>query len=291
MLALTIPTGKINIYIRDYPHQGEAILFLHFSGANLMMWQSALPYFQNDYRLILVDLRGHGHSDKPVSGYHIDELAGDILAVMNQLELEQAHIMGCSMGAEVGLSLAANHPEKVLSFACEGALCSEYGSYGIWEGSQAAFDAHVATQLERIRSTPDAVFPSEEALMENFQKRIQMAFPWNRNFELMKRYDVYQTASGGFASGWGNLAKADYMQHYFASRFEDYYARVKCPLLMLPDAEDSQDERIQVTMNGFKDLAKQARIEKVPNWSHPYGWLLDPQAMCQTILRFFAETH
>ena len=53
---------QINLRIHDHDKDAAPIIFLHFSGANLMMWQPALPYFQDRYRLILVDLRGHGQS-------------------------------------------------------------------------------------------------------------------------------------------------------------------------------------------------------------------------------------
>ena len=55
-----VNVGGIELQIREYERSGEAIIFLHFGGGNLMMWQRVVPYFQEDYRLILVDLRGHG---------------------------------------------------------------------------------------------------------------------------------------------------------------------------------------------------------------------------------------
>ena len=105
-----------------------------------MMWQRVIPNFQDHYRLVLVDLRGYGKSDKPGTGYHIDELAGDVIGVMEHLHLERAHIVGSSLGAEVGLSMAANYPKKVISLVCDGALANEYGPYGLWGGSQADFE-------------------------------------------------------------------------------------------------------------------------------------------------------
>ena len=107
-----VRVDHIELQIRDYQHEGDAIVFLHFSGANLMMWQGAVPYFQGHYRLILVDLRGHGRSDTPANGYHMDHMAYDVAGIMTAIKLERAHIIGSSLGAEVGLSLAATYPEK-----------------------------------------------------------------------------------------------------------------------------------------------------------------------------------
>ena len=167
MRELRVQVNQIELQVREYEQEGDAIIFLHFSGANLMMWQRIIPYFQDHYRLILVDLRGHGKSDKPETGYHIDEMARDVMGIMQHLKLERAHIVGSSLGAEVGLSLAANYPDKVISLVCDGALSSEYGPYGTWEGSETEFEEHVARQLDKMRNTPETLFPSVDALVED----------------------------------------------------------------------------------------------------------------------------
>ena len=171
MKDLRINVGSIEVQVREYEREGDAVIFLHFGGANLVMWQDVVPYFRGDYRLILVDLRGHGKSDKPQTGYHIDEMARDVAGVMTHLKIERAHIVGSSLGAEVGLSMAANDPEKVTSLVCEGALYSEYGPYGVWEGSEAEFKAHVARTLEKRRDTAEPVFASVDALVDERRQR------------------------------------------------------------------------------------------------------------------------
>ncbi len=65
MQDLRINAGSIELQVREYEREGDAIMFMHFGGANLMMWQSVVPHFRDDYRLILVDLRGHKWDPKP----------------------------------------------------------------------------------------------------------------------------------------------------------------------------------------------------------------------------------
>jgi len=287
MQDLRIHVEGIELQIREYKREGDAIIFLHFGGGNLMMWQRAVPYFQADYRLILVDLRGHGKSDKPQTGYHIDEMARDVVGVMEHLELERAHVVGSSLGAEVGLSMAANYPENMLSLACEGALYSEYGPCGIWEGSEEAFTEHVADSLERVQNSAGPVFASVDALMDANQQKFEKYGLWNEYFEAVKRYDVYQIDEGKYTYGWSKPAAQDYMEHYYAYRFEDYYKRVKCPILMLPDKNLLPSEKI--AMEKLSQLARQVKIVYVPGWTHPYGWLLDPEEMSKTVLEFLSE--
>jgi 2-succinyl-6-hydroxy-2,4-cyclohexadiene-1-carboxylate synthase len=289
MQDLRVKVDRIELQIREYEREGDAIIFLHFGGRNLMMWRHVVPYFQDRYRLILVDLRGHGKSDKPETGYHIDEMARDVVGVMEHLKIERAHIVGSSLGAEVGLSIAAHYPDKVISLVCEGALYSEYGPFGIWEGSEAEFREYVTSQLEKVRNTPESVFPSVDALVDARRQAFEKYGGWNENFEAVERYDACQVGEGKYMHSWRNPAKKEYLAHYFECRFEDYYRRVNCPLLMLPDEQDLQSERARAAMKGLKELSRQGKIVQVSGWVHPYGWLLNSEEMCKTILEFLAE--
>lgn len=283
-----VKTNQIELQIQDNEHKGEAIIFLHFSGANLMMWQRAIPYFQDQYRLILVDLRGHGKSQQAESGYHMDEMARDIVGMMAHLGIDRAHIVGSSLGAEVGLSMAANYPDKVISLVCDGALNSEYGPYGTWEGSEDDFEAHVAEQLEKIRSTPEAFFPSAEAFVASRQALFEQYDWWNEYLAATEQHGVYQTEGGQYRKAFGRQATAVYMANYYHYRFEDYYAKVTCPLLMLAE-KDSEDEREKAAMQGLKELAAQGEIAEIDEWAHPYMWFLNPEGACQAILKFLGS--
>lgn len=283
-----VKVDQIELQIREYEREGDAIILLHFSGANLMMWQRAVPYFQDHYRLILVDLRGHGKSDKPETGYHIDEMARDVVGIMDHLRLERAHIVGSSLGAEVGLSLAANYPGRAISLVCDGALSSEYGPYGTWEGSEAEFEEHVASQLEKMRAKPDTIYPSVDALVDATRKVLDDW--WNGYVEAMERYGACRVGEGQYRKSFSRRAQADYMQHYFRCRFEEYYKRVKCPLLMASGEDVLENEREKAAMEGLAKLAEQAQIVTVGGWVHPFGWLLDPEGMCQAVLGFLGST-
>ena len=289
MKEIRVKVNQIELQIREYEQEGDAIIFLHFSGVNLMMWQRILPYFQDHYRLILVDLRGHGKSDKPETGYHMDEMARDVIGVMQHLRLERAHIVGSSLGAEVGLSMAANYPDKVISLVCDGALNSEYGPYGIWEGSETEFEEHVASQLEKIRNTPETIFPSVDALVDDRRELFEKYGWWNEYLEAVERYGAYQVGEGEYTKSFGKQAMGNYMKHYYQYRFEDYYRRVKCPLLMLAEKE-SEDEREKAAMKGLRELAEQGEIVEVSGWAHPYVWFLDPEDASKAILKFLDDT-
>ncbi|MFN2235307.1 MAG: alpha/beta fold hydrolase [Anaerolineales bacterium] len=280
-----LKVNQTELQIREYENEADAIIFLHFGGSNLMMWQRAVPYFKDRYRLILVDLRGHGKSDRPTDGYHMDEMAKDVIGIMEHLELDQAHIIGSSIGAEVGLSMAANYPEKVISLVLDGALSSEYGPYGTWEGTEQEFEEYVAKQLEKFQNMPDAIYDSMDDLVNDRRKTFEKYGWWNKYTEAMVRYDAWQTDDGKYARGMGKKANQNYMGNYYRYRFENYYRKVKCPLLM-PAEKDLEDTREKAAMLGLKELAKQAEIAEIKDWAHPYMWFLEPEEAIDAILQF-----
>jgi pimeloyl-ACP methyl ester carboxylesterase len=96
------------------------------------------------YRLILMDARGHGRSDKPhdPAAYSRHERAGDVLAVLDDLGLDAAHFWGHSMGGSIALTLARDHPHRVRSLVITG-----YSPFAA-EGEEAAEMAAWAADLQ-----------------------------------------------------------------------------------------------------------------------------------------------
>ncbi len=282
-----IHTGSLELQIWDYPHPGSPIVFLHFGGGNLMMWQRAVPFFQERHRLLLVDLRDHGHSDKPQSGDDIDQMAQDVAGVLDALAIEKAHVIGSSLGAEVGLSLAAHFPAKVISLVCDGASSSEFGPYSAWTDSAEAFQQHADEILAGIAARPVKRFPTVQAFVADRQEALEKHGLWNEYMAALQEYDAFEALPGEFTRSWQKQAALNYMTRYFACRFEDYYRRVECPLLMVTGPENDPAETR--AMQGLCALARSAQIAVVPGWMHPYGWLFHPDEMCHTILDFLSQ--
>jgi 2-succinyl-6-hydroxy-2,4-cyclohexadiene-1-carboxylate synthase len=284
-----VDVNGIKLQVRDYEHEGETIIFLHYGSGNLMMWQGVVPYFQDTYRLVLIDLRGHGKSDSPQDGYHIDQMAADVAGVMAHLDLASAHVVGSSLGAEVGLSLAANYPDKVVSLVCEGALYSEYGPYGIQSTSEETFREEVARKLAKIRETPETVYATAEELVTATRQDWEQDGFWNANLEAVVRYGIHKIATGEYTPSWRKWARERYLTHYYAYRFEEYYRRVTCPVLMLPAEDEMENEEMRKAMEGFSQLARSCKIVLVPGAVHAAGWMLFPQRMSEAVLGFLAE--
>lgn len=279
----------VEIQLREYLHPGTAIVFLHFGSGNLMIWQRVLPFFQNDHHLILPDLRGHGRSSKLLPSLHIDDMAADIVGVMQQLKVDKAHVIGSSMGAEVGLSLAANYPEKVLSLVCEGALASEFGPYGTFEGTQEEFEKYVSEQLSAIHNASPRIFDSPAGYVESLRPVWEEMGFWNEYIEAYLQYNAFEVRPGEFMRSLQNADSEKYTQTYFNTRFEEYYRKVKCPVLMLPGDDAWKDEKESAVIKKMSKVPENGRIADVPGWIYPYGWMIQPDQACGVIQEFFKQ--
>jgi len=285
MFATRVQAGAIALQICDYGGDGSPIIFLHFAGGNLTIWEHAVSSFAGRHRPVLMDLRGHGKSDRPSTGYDIDTMAGDVAGAMTSLGIDRAHVVGSSLGAEVALAMAVRYPERVLSVVCDGANSSEYGPYSQWEGTEADFQEHVAKVVARLSARQRELSPSIEAALAFGRQKYEKGGFWNDRFEALVRYGIEEVEPGKHAYGWPAWL-VEYMSHYFFCRFEDYYRELQCPALMVVATEDLADERFGAVVSGLASLASQARVVAVDGWVHPYGWMPDCAGVCREIEAF-----
>ncbi|RJQ73792.1 alpha/beta fold hydrolase [Pseudonocardiaceae bacterium YIM PH 21723] len=93
---------------------GEPLLLLGGQANTLHWWDSVLPDFAADHQVITVDYAGTGASDKPrAMQYSTRGMAGDMIAVLDALEIDRAHVYGMSLGGRIAQWLAADHPGRV----------------------------------------------------------------------------------------------------------------------------------------------------------------------------------
>lgn len=96
--------------------QGEDLVLIHGLGANLAFWYMGIArLLARHYHVITYDLRGHGKSSMPASGYTLPDMADDLQALLDHLGVKTAHVVGHSFGARVALYYTTAHPERVSS--------------------------------------------------------------------------------------------------------------------------------------------------------------------------------
>jgi pimeloyl-ACP methyl ester carboxylesterase len=110
-----VPTRTIALHATQLGG-GPPLVLTHGLGSNQAFWYFRIaPRLATRYRVTLYDLRGHGTSEGPDSGYTTRDLAGDLEALMDAQGIASAHLVGHSFGGAVSLHFAALHPERVLS--------------------------------------------------------------------------------------------------------------------------------------------------------------------------------
>ena len=116
--AASVAVGNLDIaYLRNQEMSaGDTIVMIHGFGANKDNWTRLAGHLTDDFNVYAIDLPGHGDSSKPLDiGYRLEDQAGYVAKILEALSVEDAHIMGNSMGGAITALYAANYPGKVKS--------------------------------------------------------------------------------------------------------------------------------------------------------------------------------
>jgi pimeloyl-ACP methyl ester carboxylesterase len=112
-----MPRAPVNGIEVNYREKGEGypVFLLHGYTGNLRNWALQVPILSREYRMVSIDHRGHGHSDKPTlpDDYSLELMAEDAYGLLEHLGVEECYLVGHSMGGTIAQHLALAHPEKV----------------------------------------------------------------------------------------------------------------------------------------------------------------------------------
>jgi 3-oxoadipate enol-lactonase/4-carboxymuconolactone decarboxylase len=125
--------GDITVHAQaEGPADAPPVLLLHSLGTTLQMWDPQAAALARRFRVIRMDMRGHGLTEAPHGPYSMAMLAGDGLALLDALGIRAAHLGGVSIGGRIAMAMAAMAPERVLSLMpCDTAL--EFGPPEMWQ--------------------------------------------------------------------------------------------------------------------------------------------------------------
>lgn len=110
-----MPKARINNISQYYEADGTGrpLVLIHGHTLNLRMWDSQVPSLVRDHRVIRYDVRGHGRSDSPPTGYAYPLYAEDLAALLAYVEVERVAVIGMSMGGAIALEFALRYPQRV----------------------------------------------------------------------------------------------------------------------------------------------------------------------------------
>ena len=93
--------------------EGDPVVLLHGWPQHWWSWRHLIPELARDHRVICPDLTGLGWSDAPASGYRKDQLAADVMALLDALEVDRFHLVGHDWGAFVGFLMCLDAPDRI----------------------------------------------------------------------------------------------------------------------------------------------------------------------------------
>lgn len=110
-----MPIINLNNITLNYEDRGDGkvLLFLHGLGSTLKDWDFQVPFFSKNFRVIAVDLRGHGATVMTDKNYGVDFMTKDIKQFLDVLKIDKATLIGFSMGGAVAFQFAYSYPENI----------------------------------------------------------------------------------------------------------------------------------------------------------------------------------
>ena len=160
-----------------YEHEGAGppLLFVHGLGSSTRDWHEQAGPFAEHYRVLRVDLRGHGRSDRPEGPYRMATFARDVAVLLRRLDAAPAHVVGLSMGGMVALQLAVDAPRLVRSLVVVNSVADT--RLRTWRDVWFYLSRRVAVQVLGMRRVGRLIArrlfvePGQEALRREFVRR------------------------------------------------------------------------------------------------------------------------
>lgn len=146
--------SPVELFAVDGGGGGEAVVLVHAIGCDHRMWDALAEFLAPQFRVLRVDARGHGRSPVPKRPYSLEDLALDVLGVLDRHAFAKAHWVGLSMGGMIGQAFALEHGDRLGRLVLANTT-SSYGSEGrkMWEArAHAVEDGGLASIKDMVMS-------------------------------------------------------------------------------------------------------------------------------------------
>jgi pimeloyl-ACP methyl ester carboxylesterase len=104
------------MHVADSGGDGPPVVLLHGWPQHWYTWRGVIERLRDDFRVVAIDLRGFGWSEATPRGYRKEELAQDVVGVLDALGLERVFLVGHDWGGVVGFIVCVEHPERVIRY-------------------------------------------------------------------------------------------------------------------------------------------------------------------------------
>ncbi len=174
--------------------EGPAIIFAHGAGGNAAIWFNQIAYFSDRYQVISFDHRSFGRSPVPAETIKVEHFRDDLLALLDTLNIEAAHVVGQSMGGFTVLRTALDAPDRILSLtlsATSGGIINPKPS-----GALKNLTSGGDTDTQGVKATMSATTKANPPLMQLYESinNFNTHFSWGSLANMLGPDSVVQLA-------------------------------------------------------------------------------------------------
>lgn len=113
---MLIKTAQLSFNVLDEgPRAAPVVMLSHSLAASLEMWAPQAQVLAKEFRVLRYDTRGHGGSEVAQGSYSFAQLTGDVIALLDHLDIKQVHFVGLSLGGMTAMGLALDHGARIAS--------------------------------------------------------------------------------------------------------------------------------------------------------------------------------
>lgn len=253
--------------------RGTPIIFVHEFAGDMRSWEPQVQRFSGTYRAVTFNARGYPPSSVPeaISSYSQDHAVADIVAVMDAAGIEQAHIVGLSMGGFATLHFGLQHPSRALS------LCVAGCGYGAEPDKREKFKAEARATADQLLADGMVAFAEKYAYGP---ARVQFARANPRGFAQFKQHLSEHSALGSANTQLGVQRERPSLYDLTAQ-----LSQLTMPVLIVNGDEDWACAKPGLML---KETIATAALAVIPNCGHTMN-LEATDAFNATLANFWAQ--
>ena len=257
-----LQTGDcVQYYRAEGAADNPALLFANSLGSDLRIWDDVAGRLAEHYHVVRYDLRGHGLSEAPAPPYSAADLAGDVVAILDRLNIQQAILCGVSVGGLIAQAVALNFPARVRALV----LSDTGAKIATAEAWQQRIDKVRAEGVDSL-----AQMTMERWFSAGFREQCAADI---RGYSLMLR----QTSADGYIGTCAALRDTD---------FRSAVRQIRQPTLVLCGAEDiATPPGLGRELAGLIPGARFSLIEKAAH----LPCVEQPDAVAERMMQFLQE--
>ena len=279
-----LQTSKLRMHYLDWASQdpsADTVLALHGLASSCHWYDLVIPLLADRNHFVAPDQRGHGLTEQPSTGYDWRTVATDVVELMDHMGVERAAVIGHSWGANVALSLAAEHPERVSKLAM---IDGGFFDWTLWPG--------IDSESFRERLRPRDVSGTREEFLDRLRE--QLVECWSDQLEQIVMSMVRVGGDGLVRDILEPTNHAQVLDAMWNEPSSAFFSRISCPTLIVAagprrDRANSEFALRRETMAAAAQAAiKECRVEWIPDTFHDIGYH-KPHELARALRTFLAE--